>query len=123
MRKLDLEKISLDDLWALYEQIGRVLSSRIIAEKEQLEKRLVQLNSGKGVKSPVLVSLRSPEKKSDRPRRSYPKVYPKYRNPDEPSETWSGRGKQPRWLVSALKSGKTIADFEISNDSRESMDA
>ena len=114
MKKLDLEKIPLDDLWALHEQIGRVLSSRIIAEKEQLEKRLVRLNSGKGAKKAILAGLRSPEKKSDRPRRSYPKVYPKYRNPDEPSETWSGRGKQPRWLVSALKSGKTIADFRIS---------
>ena len=123
MRKLDLEKISLDDLWALHEQIGRVLSSRIIAEKAQLEKRLVQLNSGKGVKGPVLAGLRTLEKKSDRPRRSYPKVHPKYRNPDEPSETWSGRGKQPRWLVMALKSGKTVADFEIAKAGREPVDA
>jgi DNA-binding protein H-NS len=84
---------------------------------------LIQLNSGKGVKSPVSVGVKSPDKKSNRPRRSYPKVYPKYRNPDEPSETWSGRGKQPRWLVSALKSGKTIADFEISEVSRELVDA
>jgi DNA-binding protein H-NS len=123
MRKLDLEKISLDDLWALHEQIGRVLSSRIIAEKDQLEKRLVQLNSGRVVKSPVLAGLSSVEKKRDHPRRSYPKVYPKYRNPEEPSETWSGRGKQPRWLVSALKSGKAIADFEISKAVREALDA
>ena len=40
---------------------------------------------------------------------------PKYRNPKEPSETWSGRGKQPRWLAAALKTGHTIEEFVISN--------
>jgi DNA-binding protein H-NS len=112
MQKLDFEKMPLDDLWALHEQISNVLSSRIIAEKEQLEKRLVQLNRGKGAKRSVLL-LKSSEAKADRPRRKYPKVFPKYRNPAEPTETWSGRGKRPRWLESALKSGKPIEDFQI----------
>jgi DNA-binding protein H-NS len=120
MKKLDFDKISLDDLWSLHEQISRVLSSRIAAEKKQLEKRLAQLR--KGVKHPVMPSSRSIETKSDRPRRNYPKVFPKYRNPVEPHDTWSGRGKQPRWLVSALKSGKSIKDFEISA-ARETVDA
>jgi DNA-binding protein H-NS len=113
MKKMDFEKISLDDLWALHEQISQVLSLRIIAEKEQLEKRLVQLNRGKGVNRAVMLSSKSIVSKLDQPRRKYPKVFPKYRNPAEPSETWSGRGKQPRWVVSALKSGKSMEDFEI----------
>src|SRR5579871_6901710 len=113
MKKLDLEKLSLDDLWALHEQISHVLSSRIIAEREQLEKRLVQLNRGKIVNRPALTGAKSAETKFGRPRRKYPKVFPKYRNPAVPSETWSGRGKRPRWLVSALKSGRSIEDFEI----------
>ena len=33
----------------------------------------------------------------------------------EPSETWSGRGKQPRWLIAALKTGHTIDEFVIRN--------
>ena len=55
--------------------------------------------------------LRSGCTSSDRPsdrrqRRPYPKVFPKYRNPKKPAETWSGRGKQPRWLTAQLRSGK-----------------
>jgi len=48
-------------------------------------------------------------------RRPYPQVFPKYRNPAEPSETetWAGRGKKPRWLTAQLKSGKRIDDFRI----------
>ena len=37
-------------------------------------------------------------------------------NPMDPTETWSGRGKQARWLVSALRSGGKIDDFRIPLD-------
>jgi hypothetical protein len=47
MEKLDLEAMPLDDLWTLREQIGNLLSARILAKKRQLENRLVQLNRGK----------------------------------------------------------------------------
>jgi len=75
MKKLDFEKISLDELWALHEQISRVLSSRIVAEKEHLEKRLIQLHRGENPKIAAPVRSKSPEAKRDRPRRKYPKVY------------------------------------------------
>ena len=42
------------------------------------------------------------------------KVAPKYRNPENPKETWSGRGMQPRWLAEQVKRGKSAADFLIS---------
>ena len=41
------------------------------------------------------------------------KVAPKYQNPDNPSETWAGRGQQPKWLASRLTGGKTLDDFLI----------
>jgi DNA-binding protein H-NS len=113
MEKLDFEAMPLDDLWILHEQISNILSARIIAEKRQLENRLVQLNRGKDEQELVLVDLESSETNRERPRRKYPRVFPKYQNPAVPSETWSGRGKRPRWLVSALKAGGAIEDFKI----------
>ncbi len=42
------------------------------------------------------------------------KVPPKYRNPDNKDETWTGRGKQPRWLVAELAKGnRKVEDFLI----------
>jgi DNA-binding protein H-NS len=41
------------------------------------------------------------------------KVKPKYRNPAAPHETWSGRGKRPRWFVAALGAGKKEKDLLI----------
>jgi DNA-binding protein H-NS len=30
-------------------------------------------------------------------------VAPKYRNPEDPSQTWTGRGKRPLWFAAALR--------------------
>jgi DNA-binding protein H-NS len=41
------------------------------------------------------------------------KVAAKYANPDDPSETWTGRGRKPRWLSAKLKDGDRIEKFLI----------
>ena len=78
MKDQDLAMKSADELWALHEKIRAILQEKLDAEKQQLERRLAQL-SGRMEKEP-------------KPRRPYPKVHPKYRNPERPSETWSGEG-------------------------------
>jgi DNA-binding protein H-NS len=104
--------MDFDELWLLHEQLTQILSEKISAEKLELEKRLAQLN---GTDSITEAKGPSIEKHADRPqRRKYPKVRPKYCNPSVPEETWSGRGKQPRWLVAALQSGHRIEEFLIS---------
>lgn len=40
-------------------------------------------------------------------------VPPKYRNPADSEQTWSGRGKRPRWFNAALKAGKKEKDLAI----------
>jgi DNA-binding protein H-NS len=112
-KKLNLDALSIDEMWQLHEDISRVLSVRLTSEKREFEKRLAQLRREKEM--PQLESSDHQLKDAPRERRKYPAVFPKYRNPNEPSETWSGRGKQPRWLATALKTGHTIEEFVISN--------
>lgn len=52
-------------------------------------------------------------KKSPMAGRKLGKVAPKYRNPANTKETWTGRGKQPRWLAAYVASGKQPEDFLI----------
>lgn len=111
-KKLELESMSLDDLWSLHEEISGILSDRIKAEKHELEKRLAVLGGGMA----VLADSSEPGMSPAKARRKYPRVLPKYRNP-QTSETWSGRGKRPRWLVAAMKSGRRIEDFRIGDAS------
>ena len=111
MRKPDLEAMDFDELWLLHEELTEILSEKIQAEKLELEKRLAQLNQQIGDAESFSAELRT-----DRPqRRNYPKVLPKYCNPSAPGETWSGRGKQPRWLVAALQSGQKLEDLLIAD--------
>ncbi len=111
-KKLNLDAMSVDEMWQLHEEISQVLSVRLTSEKRELEKRLAQLRRETRLMEPADAQ---PLKDAPRERRKYPRVFPKYRNPDEPSETWSGRGKQPRWLAAALKTGHSIEEFVIGN--------
>lgn len=38
---------------------------------------------------------------------------PKYRNPENPRQTWSGRGRQPGWIKAGLAAGRSLEDFAI----------
>jgi len=107
-KKPSLESMTVDELWLLYEELSKVLSIRLTSEKSELEKRLSQLQRENKSRASGALDIAAP-----RERRRYPRVLPKYRNPDEPSETWSGRGKTPRWLAAALKTGHTIEEFAI----------
>jgi DNA-binding protein H-NS len=113
-KKFDLEAMDFDELWLLHEQLTKVLAEKITTEKLELERRLAQLNRvtiGEAESSSLASRL-------NQPKRRYPKVLPKYRNPTAPTETWSGRGKQPRWLVAALQSGHKLEDFLIGNSEK-----
>jgi len=95
----EIKSMSVDDLWSLHDKLVSTLSRKLSEEKRRLDRRLRQLNGG-------LASV-------TQARRPYPRVLPKYRNPDRPSQTWAGRGKKPRWMVAQLGSGKRLDDFRI----------
>ncbi|MCO6383227.1 H-NS family nucleoid-associated regulatory protein [Oceanicola sp. 502str15] len=44
---------------------------------------------------------------------SGPKGAPKYANPADTSQTWTGRGRQPAWIKEGLGAGKSLEDFAI----------
>jgi len=96
MKRVDVQSMSVEELWALHLAVVAELNQKIAAERDTLNLRLRRL----GVDP-------------DKPKRSYPKAVPKYRNPDNPSQTWVVRGKQPRWLRDEILSGKQLTDFLI----------
>jgi len=100
MKQLNLRSLSINDLLSLRDRVTKAISTRIHAERRDLESRLQRLSEFGSVPG-----KRGPRKGT--------KVAPKYRNPLNPLETWTGRGRQPRWLAAAIKAGKKIADFRI----------
>jgi DNA-binding protein H-NS len=106
MNQKDFNSASIDELWILYEKISALLATKIVAEKAVLERRLLQLKP----------NIENDRRSSAPHKRGYPVVLPKFRNPEQPSETWAGRGKTPRWLATQLQSGKGKEEFRISED-------
>src|SRR5271154_4400267 len=95
-----LKSMSIEKLVALKEQVEAALSFKVVEQRKALESSLSKLGRFEGGKS-------------SKGARGYGAVAPKYRNPDDPAETWAGRGLRPRWLTAAIKSGKKVEDFLI----------
>jgi DNA-binding protein H-NS len=105
----DLASMSVDELWNFHVELKAILAAKIAAEVRELERRIDRLNA-------VIDTNKRADRSSKSaipPRRPYPAVLPKYRNLTAPFETWSGRGKQPRWLTAQLDLGKRLEDFRI----------
>jgi DNA-binding protein H-NS len=111
----DLSSLTIDDLMKLYERVGAILATKLEHEKRKLEDRLAKLSHRSASEQP---RGRGEQRRTTKPRRGYPPVLPKFRNPADPTQTWAGRGKQPRWLASQIKAGKKVADFLIGRPKR-----
>jgi DNA-binding protein H-NS len=100
---MTLKSMSIDKLSDLRKQVDAAIDAKVIEERRAVQDQLSKLDRlaaggsrGKGVRSG--------------PRGT---VAPKYRNPENPAETWAGRGLKPRWIAAALKTGKKLEDFSI----------
>jgi DNA-binding protein H-NS len=98
-----LKSMSIDKLTQLREQVDAALGAKVLEERRTLEERLGKLGR--------LTANGSGQKRMGGGVRGA--VAPKYRNPDDPAETWAGRGLKPRWLSAALKAGNKLEDFSI----------
>jgi DNA-binding protein H-NS len=83
--EIDVSKLSLAQLEALSKRVGTAISDKRAAGRRWLKDHSAPLLEEEG---------------------------PKYRNPLNSAETWSGRGSRPAWVEAALAAGKTLEDLE-----------
>ncbi len=115
--KIDLEKLSLSELNSLLvaaEQRKRLISSR--CSVALVRRKVIALAAQCGYTIKELYGDQPPADiagKKRSARRKPSKVAAKYRDPDNKRNTWSGRGRMPRWLSQKTKYGRSVADFLI----------
>jgi DNA-binding protein H-NS len=95
--------MSFDKLSKLRDQVDAILQAKVAEERRTMQSRLSELDR---------LDINGTRAKGSG-RGSRGAVAPKFRNPENPEETWAGRGLKPRWLAAALKSGKKLEDFSI----------
>jgi DNA-binding protein H-NS len=99
-----LKSMTVAKLQDLKSQVEAAISAKVSERRQELESELSKLDGYSGGARRGRPAGRGGHRGA---------VAPKYRNPENPAETWAGRGLRPRWLVAALKGGKKVEDFAI----------
>jgi DNA-binding protein H-NS len=102
---VDLDKLSLKELKALQKNVAKAIDQFETRRKAEALSAIESTAKAHGFALSDLVATKGSRKKTP--------VKPKYARPGDPSVTWSGRGRRPRWVEDALKSGKSLDDLAI----------
>lgn len=103
---IDYTKLSESELLAVIEDAEKVLKSRQANKRKNVMAQIKELASS----IDVVVDIHESEKK---PVRKGVKVAVKYRHPDDPEKTWTGRGVMPTWLQALINEGRDRSEFEV----------
>lgn len=96
-RATDLEKMSYAELMELESRVGRLIVQKREEERAAVKEKMAALARQHGFDIRELIGGRKGAKGS---------VAVKFRDPENPANTWTGRGRMPRWMASATKGGK-----------------
>jgi DNA-binding protein H-NS len=107
--KPDISKLSVEELKRLQVETEALIVSKKDQAIEDAYDQIVAIADGLGFSIEELLEL-GEQKRKKTTRKA---VEPRYRNKNNPEETWTGRGKQPRWLVAELEKGAKLEDFLI----------
>jgi DNA-binding protein H-NS len=103
MATVNVDKMSLKDLVELEGKVQKAISVARDRERVEVKQALAALAEKRGFSVSELFGGRGRGKSSAA----------KYANPDNKSETWTGRGRKPNWLVAKLSKGAKLTDFTI----------
>jgi DNA-binding protein H-NS len=102
---IDLNNMSLKELKDLHGRVGKAISGFADRRKKEALAELEEVARAKGFTLAELTGAVTVRKRAP--------AVAKYANPADASETWSGRGRKPRWFAAALKAGKKPSDLAI----------
>ncbi|QKY11983.1 H-NS family nucleoid-associated regulatory protein [Janthinobacterium lividum] len=102
---MNLENLTIAELRALQDDIKKQLKVREQKDLDEARAKILQIaqSLGKSVKELV----------GDGVRVKTQTVAVKYRNPNDVSQQWSGRGRQPKWVKDWVESGKSLDQAKV----------
>lgn len=103
---VDYSTLSIAELNATIAEAQTALEAKKESEKEDLRNEVLELVQSRGFSMEELFNIEGKPKKKG-------KLPPTHRDPNNPNNTWTGRGRKPRWLQEALDVGGKMEDFLI----------
>ncbi|MCT8090287.1 H-NS histone family protein [Acinetobacter sp. C_4_1] len=105
----DISNLSVEELKRLQVEAEALIASKKDQAVEDAYQQILDIADNVGLSIEQILEFGgSKRKKSTRK-----SVEPRYRSKKNSADTWTGRGKQPRWLVAELESGAKLEDFLI----------
>lgn len=105
---IDLSKLSIQELQELARDIEQEIVSRREADRERVLEQMRELAGSLGL---TLEEVLRQERGRDRGAKLPASTLPKYRHPENPVLTWSGRGKRPQWINEWLAAGRSLDEL------------
>ena len=102
---MDLESLSLKELKSLQTQVAKAIATYEDRRKRDALAELEEKARELGFSLAELTGTTAARKRSA--------AAPKYANPANPAETWSGRGRKPRWFEAAIKAGEPAESMAV----------
>ena len=100
-----LDKMTYAQLQALRERVDAAMAAAKTAERKALWEEIEALSAKRGLSVAEALGLGEARKAGKAP--------VKFRNPKDSTQTWTGRGRKPKWLVAALKKGQKLEGFKV----------
>lgn len=104
---VDLEAMSLKELTDLEARVKKAILLMRDKERSDLRKKMAEMAGAHGFSVNELFGGRGVGKGKK------PTGIAKYANPDDKSDTWTGRGRKPNWVLAFIKKGGKLADLAI----------
>jgi DNA-binding protein H-NS len=105
---MDLSVLSVAELNKLLSDIPKEISRRERSEKARVRKELEALAAAHGYSlEELLGDTGTSTKRASKP------VAAKYRHPEDGALTWSGRGRQPKWVAEFFAKGGKVESLAI----------
>lgn len=108
MATVNYDKMSLKELLDHEARIAKAIAAARKSEFTNARQKVIAMAESLGYKIEELTGAARAGKRGNGA-----KVAVKFRNKDNPEETWTGRGRQPKWLAAKLAKGAKLSDFAI----------
>lgn len=105
----DISNLSVEELKRLQVEAEALIASKKDQAVEDAYNQILAIAENIGLSIEQILDFGA----SKRKKTTRKSVEPRYRSKANAADTWTGRGKQPRWLVAELEKGAKLEDFLI----------
>lgn len=104
----NIDNLDIDQLQELQKKTAKLIEKKQRENVDQAYHQLLVIAENVGMSLEALIEHGQQQQPSAKRT-----VAPRYRDLNDTAQTWTGRGKKPRWVVDALAQGKTLEDLAI----------